>query len=443
MARLVAVAAAWLLANLAWLHTDSLLRDGDEEGHVGAAELLMGVLHSDGLLAFLRDALAGSYGEYPPLYPALVAAWWSLTGGGLPSRTAVRAIGLLWPLLSAGAVASIAPRARRLLPFTLTLLAPGLCGISRHFMPEGALVAAVSLTAAAAWRAHQRPTWARAALLGGAAGLALLTKQTAILYLLGPAAFALWGLRHRALLSAAVTAAIAAPWYVSQLDAQREYLSHSADVAASGLSGLAYYPIVGAWSAWGPVLTVLLLAGLAGHRQAAVRLGVAWGAAGLLLLTATPRKYPRLLAPLLPAAALIAGVGVGRPRWGWVGAAGAAGWLGAASTVWTLPEPPLVTSVDDGCLQRWLRPPEPDDFGLSVVAAAVRDRGARRVSVLDGPQIPCHVQTTHPWTSHLDPYLRRAGSDVEVTTSPGGDLTVAWGEAGVTVAPLGSGFSLR
>ncbi|MFT4975825.1 MAG: hypothetical protein ACI8S6_001718 [Myxococcota bacterium] len=103
MTRLLSVAALWLAANLAWLHTDRLLRDGDEEGHVGAAELMLELIHTEGPLSFVAAAIAGDYGEYPPLYPALVAAWWWLMGSGQPGSFEVRAVGLLWPLISATA----------------------------------------------------------------------------------------------------------------------------------------------------------------------------------------------------------------------------------------------------------------------------------------------------------------------------------------------------
>lgn len=440
------VAAAWLAANLAWLRADRLLRDGDEEGHVGAAELLVDLLRSEGPLAFAAAALAGDYGEYPPLYPALVALWWWLLDGGLPGRPAVRAVNLLWPLLSAAAVSTIAPAGRRLLPLALTLLLPGLCGLGRHFMPEGALVAAVSLFAAAAWRASRRPSWQAAALLGIAGGIALLIKQTAVLYLAGPALLAAWTLRHRAALTAGVVLAIAGPWYLTQLDAQREYAARSIDVALRGWEALAYYPLVGGWAELGPPLALLALLGAwQGRQHAAVRLGMLWGGAGLLLLIATPRKYPRLLAPLLPAAALVAGVGVRRERHGWLLAAGAAGWVGATSTVWTLPEPPLIAGVDDGCLQQWLRPPVRDDLGMGAVADAVKRTGAQQVGVIDGPQIPCALQTTHPWADHLSPYLRRAGADVVVQEGGAGRVVVDWSAEApeVWVAPLGRGFSIR
>jgi hypothetical protein len=444
--RFVAVAVAWLAANLLWIRHDRLLRDGDEEGHIGAAELMLSLLSSEGLPALLWAGMSGDYGEYPPLYAALIGAWWWLSGGGLPGRPAVRLIGLLWPILSAASVSSIAPRGRRLLPFTLVLLVPGVCGLSRHFMPEGALVAAVSVTAALCWHAHRRPSWPVAVLLGLCGGLALLIKQTAILYLLGPALLAAWSLRARGILSAGLCAAVAGPWYITQLTSQRDYLSRSVDAPWSGLDGLAYYPLVGGWSELGPVLLLLLLGGtVAGWRQPVVRYGLAWGGLGLLLLTVTPRKYPRLLAPLLPAAALVAGLGARREALGWASAAGAAAWLTAISTSWTLPEPPLVDAVDDGCLQRWVRPPVPDDLGLSAVAAAVRASQPQRVGVIAGPQIPCTIQTTHRWIDHLSPYLRRSGVDVHVLEGGDAELVVEWGleQPDRPVELLESGFTIH
>ena len=193
MRRIAATIGVWLVGNLLWLQSDGLLRDGDEEGHVGAAELLRDLLQSDGLMAWLSASFAGDYGEYPPLYPGLIAAWWTAMGGGVPGATAVRAINLAWPLVAAAAMASMVPRARRALVVALVVLIPGLCGLSRHFMPEGAVVAAVSVVAALSWHAFCNPSWRRAVALGVGVAVALLIKQTAMLYVLGPLLVALWG----------------------------------------------------------------------------------------------------------------------------------------------------------------------------------------------------------------------------------------------------------
>lgn len=435
----------WLVGNLLWLQSDGLLRDGDEEGHVGAAELLRDLLQSDGLMAWLSASFAGDYGEYPPLYPGLIAAWWTAMGGGVPGATAVRAINLAWPLVAAAAMASMVPRARRALVVALVVLIPGLCGLSRHFMPEGAVVAAVSVVAALSWHAFCTPSWRRAVALGVGVAVAMLIKQTAMLYVLGPLLVALWGLRHRAVVTALTAGSIAGPWYITQWSAQRDYAARSMDVATFTVEGLLYYPVVGLWAELGPILAAVAIVGLVGAwRQPVVRFAAIWAGVGLLVLVSVPRKYPRLLDPLLPACALVAACGVRRERWGWGAAGGAALWTAAASSVWQLPDPPLVTTVDDGCLQRWLRPAVVDDFGLAAIADAVRQRHPQRIVVLHAPPIPCAVQTTHPWIDHLSPYLRRAGVDTQITEQGDGDLIIDWHatDPDVVVDALGGGFSL-
>ncbi len=437
--------AAWLTGSLAWLSADRLIRDGDEEGHVGAAELLVGVLRDDGLLAFFAAALAGDLGEYPPLYPAAVAAWWSLFGGQ-PGAVAVRSVNLLWPLLAAAACAGIARRLdRHALPVAaLVLLIPGACGLSRHFMPEGMLIAAVSLAALAALWAAEAPGWRRAAVLGVALGAGCLVKQTFALYALPMALWALWRLRIHAAATAATAAVLAGPWYVTHLADQARYGAQSLETADPGwLATVSYYPIVGALTELGPVLAVAVLLGLwrADSRQRRI-IGL-WVGLSLLLLVGIPRKYPRLLVPLLPLLMVWAGgIATSRRTTGaLLGLAG--GWVVLTSLV-RMPEVPLPGEVDEGCLQRWMRPPVSDDFGMSEVAEALRQRSASAVAVLDAPEIPCGVQTTHGWLHHLSPYLRRDGVDVEVLTEPApGAVVVDWAGGDRAVPMLGRSFEIR
>ena len=54
-------------------------------------------------------------------------------------------------------------------------------GLTRHFMPEGALMAAVSLAILSMFRWVERPNLSRAVQLGAVLGLGLMTKQTFIL----------------------------------------------------------------------------------------------------------------------------------------------------------------------------------------------------------------------------------------------------------------------
>ena len=441
----LALILAWLAGSLLWLSADRLIRDGDEEGHVGAAELLMHTLTEDGLLPFLAASFAGDLGEYPPLYPAAVAAWWALHGGQ-PGAVVVRAINLLWPLIAALSCGAIARRlSLSSLPVVAAvLLIPGVCGLSRHFMPEGMLVAAVSLAALLALQASEAPGWRRAAVLGGVLGLGCLIKQTFILYTLPLALWALWRLRIRGVATITVATIVAGPWYLTHLSEQARYGSQSLQTTDPGwLLTLAYYPIVGVASELGVVLAAAVLLGLRQASPEQRRLIGLWVGLSLALLVLTPRKYPRLLVPLLPLVVIWIGA-VARSRPQQVALVGLAGIVVGVASLITLPSPPLVERVDDGCRQRWLRPPVSEDFGLQAVAAAARQRQATVVSVLDSPDIPCSVQTTHRWIDHLQPYLRREGIEAAVVEEPiSGALIIDWSGGSHDSPLLGRRFDIR
>lgn len=473
------LALAWLAASLAWLDADRLVRDGDEEGHVGAAELFLGQLASGDLAGFLRDAWMGDLGEYPPLFPALVGAWWHLLGGGQPGEAPVRAVCLGGLLLAAWATGRLAASAHGAaggggdglppgaaagtLAFGLTLCLPLATGLSRHFMPEGLLVGAVATSVWLAWRAADRPGPATAAALGLALGLGLLVKQTFVLLAVVPVAVAALRARRWLGLSAAIAAVVAGPWYLRHMGEQLTYgqqsVAASADATASLTTVLGYYPATALWLGLGPVLAVLgtgaalvLLARARRGGRSALTLGLAWGLGGLLLLTVVPKKYPRLMAPLTPAAALLAGAALAhlpRRRLGLaVALPPAAAWVAGASLV-PISEPAFVPQADPRCLQAWLRPAVDDDLGLAAVADASARARPGPVVVTGGPDIPCSVQTTHPWASHLAPYLRREGQEREVLTEGRGAVRVDWtrdqarrGGVWVDVPALDSGFAL-
>lgn len=471
---------AWLGLSVAWLDADRMVRDGDEEGHVGAAELFAGQLAAGDHLGFLRDAFAGDLGEYPPLFPALVGAWWHLFGGQ-PGAPPVRAVCLLGLLLAAWATgrlagaahgapgwkASEAPRpgeAAELLAFGLTLCLPLANGLSRHFMPEGLLVGAVATTIWLAWRAGDRPGPGGALALGIAFGLGLLVKQTFGILAIVPVAVAAARSGRWLVVSGAAAAAVAGPWYLRHLSAQLAYgqqsVAASPEAATDLLSTLAYYPATAVWLGLGPCIALVTLVALTilvlrARREGRVTLaiGLAWGLGGLLLLTVVPKKYPRLLAPLTPAAALLAGVAAAHvPRRRLAIALAlppAAAWAAGASLL-PIAEPGFVPQVDPRCLQVWMRPPAPDDLGLAAVAAAVSGAREGPVVVIGGPDIPCGVQTTHPWLGHLAPYLRRAGLERDILTDGRGAVRIDWtqaearrGGSWVPVPALDGGFSLE
>lgn len=180
----VLLATLWLAATATWLHADRGPRDGDEEGHVGAADLLRAELEDGELVRFAGQTWRGDMGDYPSLYPATVAAMWAGAGGGQPGRLPVRLGNAAALLVAAGAAGAVARRlapdrsAAGLLAAGATLLLPLSNGLARHFMPEGLLVAAAAVCALAALRAVERPSAGRLLALGLAAGAGFLVKQT-------------------------------------------------------------------------------------------------------------------------------------------------------------------------------------------------------------------------------------------------------------------------
>lgn len=438
----------WCLGNLAWLAQDRLVRDGDEEGHVGAAELFLHRALDVDIVGFLDMAWRGSLGEYPPLFPALIGGGWALLGGGDPGRVGVRVLGLVGPLLAAVSMGWMAGQhvpaktadgaspteTARAIALVLGLGLPLAGALGRHFMPEGLLVGAVALAVATASWAGQRPGLGRAVLLGGVFAAGLLVKQTFVLYAAVPVLiFGLIPLGRWSLATALTSAAVAGPWYLGQGAAQLDYVAASVDNGHSVgvLAGLAYYPALVSWSLAGPVVCVAAVFGAmrverGPTRRAAIG-AVVWFLTSLLLLVAIPKKYPRLGAPLGLPVVLLAGLGLSRVR----RPAVVTGIVGGGALVWSaglamvdLQSAPWTPVVDPRCEQRWLRPPSPDDLGLAAVVDAVRHAGEGVVAVAGAPDIPCAVQTTHPWLTHLEPALRRAGLEREVVSGVVPDAAV-------------------
>ncbi len=456
----------WTGGSLWWLDLDRLLRDGDEEGHVGAAELFRLALREGRWLDVLHDVWRGDLGEYPPLFPAIVGAWWWIVGEGQPGAVAVRAVCLGSLILTAVCTAAAAARLlgregglARALALFATLTLPLSNGVTRHFMPEGLVMGLTALSVLAGLRAVARPSTVALGLWGLSLGLGLLTKQTFALYALGPALWVGVRLGRRAMPGLLIVGLVAGPWYLDHLEPQLRYGEAAAQSGQGGPGAglwaqLRYYPVVLGLEGLGPALTLgALLALVLGWRdraaRPALRLGALWVGVPLLLLLLIPKKYPRLVVPLVPGAALVLAAGLHRrPALGGALIAGAAIWTIRAS-VTELPTPAVYGEIDPRCPQRWLRPAVDDDLGLSRVAAAVRAAPPGPVVVLAGPEIPCALQTTPPWIDHLAPYLRREGLERDVLDSPRGDaaLIIDWGcPAGagrVEVEPLAGGFCLR
>jgi hypothetical protein len=441
-----ALVLLYALGGVLWLQADLLLFDGDEAGHVGAAELFAAMWREGRVGEALWTTLAGRMGVYPPLYAGVLGAWWALLGSGEPTRVAVQGLNLLWPLLAALAVHRLARPLGRwpaVAGVAGVLALPLISGLGRHFMLEGALAAAVAWAVVALEAAWARPTAPRLALLGLAVGLAYLCKQTAPLYLL-PVILLRIPRRPVSLVALGCAVVVVAPWTLLNMGEQLGYGAESA-AGTPGLGLLAhagFYPWSLLWVGAGPAL--LLLAGLgvaAGLRavepgqRGTLWLALAWLVGSVLLLVLVPRKYPRLMAPALPAIGLLAALAVARWRRGWQGGAVvllvllALGWTTWGS-VFALPVPASARVLDDRCPQVWLRPPVADDFGLAAVVDAVRHSRPGPLRVVGTAQIPCEQQTTHDWASHLGPALRFAGVDRELISEPDdvreAALVVSW-----------------
>ncbi|MCP4809334.1 MAG: hypothetical protein GY913_11850 [Proteobacteria bacterium] len=446
-----ALLIAFLALNLTWLGQDRLVRDGDEEGHVGAAEMFVWDLTSGRPADFVQRALWEDMGDYPSAYPAAVGAWWHLNGGGQPGRAGVRAINLLFLVVAGGAVAaaawSLGARNGALVGGAAVLFLPLSVGVSRHFMPEGALAASVALAiAAAAWQ-RRRPGAGSAAFLGLALAAGLLTKQTFVLYAALPVGILLRP--HRSLLWLPLGAALAAPWYIGNVADQLAYAGSSVGYPGSPLDHLAYYWLALWQPALGPVWLALLVgAGVAAGRprgRGAVVVGLAWLVGGILLMTLVPKKYDRLLIPLLPAVGLFIAAAVhARPR------LAPAVLLGAAWTAWVsfadvgLAGPsPRAEAFHPGCVQVWLRPPSEDDLGYADVTALLDAHAPGPVLLVDPPAIPCSIQTTHGWGYHLGPYLRREGQEREVLEEGRGIVTVDFGGTDHEIPALSASYSVE
>jgi len=427
----------WLGLSVAWVDADKLIRDGDEEGHVGAAELFLGDLNTGSWLSFLERLWIGPMGEYPQAFAAGVGAWWWAWDGGLPSATAVRVICLLSLLVTAFATARIARRyvpneskdAGELIAYITVLSLPLGNGLTRHFMPEGALMAAVAIALLWAHRLVERPSVSRALQLGVVLGLGFLTKQTFAFLVAVPL---LWVLRRLgrqsvAMLALSVVAAsvISGPWWALNAADQLSYGANSLSNSAAGgvWAHLVYYPHVLLVLGLGPALALSsVFAGQSLRKQSDQRgwiFGLMWLIGGLIILTLIPKKYPRLIAPLTPAIGIwiaMAWARAGGRRMALsglgIGAILSVIWASVSTNPHFLPE----KTVDLGCPQIWLRPPAQDDHGLSTVQQTLSSQPNGAIFVEQDYEIPCAIQTTHNWSTHLSPYLRRSGQERDVHT---------------------------
>ena len=416
----------FLVLNLWWLQSDNLVRDGDEEGHVGAAELFLHDLNGGQFGTAVHRAFVADMGDYPSLYPATVGTWWWLAGGGQPDRLPVRGINLGFLVLTALAVYGMRGRMRAShaqIGAACVLFLPLPLGLSRHFMPETALAACVALAIAAAVRQRARPSTSNALVLGALLGAGMLTKQTFPLYVFAPLVFLFRP--HRSLFWIVPGLLIALPWSWTNLIEQHDYLASSAGYQgdAQTIGHMLFYPAAIFHLGLGPIWSALLAAAIGiawrGPHRKELSLGLVWLIGGVILLSLVPKKYARLLLPLLPAVGIILAAAIAtRPRFGPYVLLGVM-WTASASIIPEIKSGPsrFLEEFEPGQIQVWFRTPESRTLGFDAIRPLAAEHPGLQLLIEGGPELTS-MQTTHAWPHHLGPWLRREGLDREVFTTP-------------------------
>ena len=421
----IGIAILWLIGNLVWLSQDKLVRDGDEDGHVGAAELFAQTLTEQGWIIWATEAWHGDYGEYPPLFAAFVGAWWSFFEGD-PNNPWIRSFCLLSVFFCAVGAGWLCQQMRGpwIIAFAFTLFAPLLNGIGRHFMLEGFVAMWTALFAASFYRAITHPAYHSAALSGLFFGFGMLSKQTFIIVAL-PVFLLAYRMRLSIIAFIATSLLICGPWYYTQFGKQQEYLQQS--VQSDENAGILFQiagPIADfTWDVVGPLGSALIIWGIwklyRAPNTAQKRLLI-WLAIGLLLFICIPKKYPRLLLGMTPLAAVFIALGL-RDLRGNVQLL-----ITTIPMIWLLIGSTQQLSgsffrqqVDDGARQIWLRPYDSRDFGLLLLLDLAQTKQGGTIAIANSPQFPSSIQTTHGWSYHVEPYLRRNGVEMEVVeTTP-------------------------
>jgi Dolichyl-phosphate-mannose-protein mannosyltransferase len=213
---LVAAVAGFVAITVWWLTQDDRVQDWDNGLHTVHAFEIHNELAAGHLTAPFTE-----FNMYPPL-GHLVGALGVFIGGFSPASVILASNVVFVPLLAAACfgVGRMAYRSERagLLAALFALGTPMIVSEFHEFLldPQQAALVAASVWAILASRRFERP--GVAALAGALAGLAMLTKQTSVIFLAGPLAvsFVRGGWRNwRGILAfAAALAVLGAPWYV-------------------------------------------------------------------------------------------------------------------------------------------------------------------------------------------------------------------------------------
>lgn len=410
----------WWLLNIYWIESDSLIRDGDEEGHVGAMELFK----EYGLEKWLIEMWSGHYGEYPSLFAGIMGGWWrfitNFNGVTPPDSLWIRGVLPLTVLLTAVACARIAWRQGWNWQLTgwWVLCTPLLNGVGRHFMLESMMTMWVCITIMFCSEAMARWTWWKSLGIGFFAGCSLLTKQTCILTL-GPIILLFfvqtrsqWKYWVVAILGCLV---VAGPWYFEEFFEQVTYLSNSAESKrdTSWITHTFVYPIRVLFDL-GNIWIILLCV----IKPVRVPKWIWVWISSLLILMVIPKQYPRLMLAWLPVLGIILGsfeLSKGLQRTSFAVAISMLlfhsfhPWQSSLQEIYASN---IQSTIDDGCSQQWIRTANKEDGSLKRIRQSIQDTQAESLAIIGDPTVPCSIQSTYNWRNHLEPYLRRRGIEV-------------------------------
>jgi 4-amino-4-deoxy-L-arabinose transferase-like glycosyltransferase len=334
---LAACLCFYAINNGVWLLLDASSPSYDKAAHAGFALQYLRLFEAPTRLSLTKLLTVTQY--WPPFFH-LSSVLVTLPLGFSVSKVA--GTNFLFLPVAVGSVYAIG---RRLFgvevgvgAVVLTLLYPIVYALSRTVLIDFALLAMVALSLQTVLASDGGLNLRRSWMPGLAAGCAMLTKWTAVVFVIGPAV--LWAVRclrrdrprGRAAfaslgVAALVFAVVALPWYVTAFDTFLKGLgvAFGSDPAQEGdpvrlLPSLQWY--------WAAIRSQVIMWPLLVATLAAIAAAAAWCRAreGLLFLACwilppivffvlIPNKDGRFIAPALPAVAMLAAAGVQSMPW--------------------------------------------------------------------------------------------------------------------------------
>ena len=452
----------WFVLSLVWLQQDHLIRDGDEEGHVGAMELCKELVAEQGWLAWISNMFWGNMGEYPPVFASLYGAIWYIMEQCVqhpiePNQLILRMWLLLCPITAMIAVGQIAKHLSlsKNVAKIVCLYLPLLNGVSRHYMPENLVLVWTVLSILFAIRASTTNKTLDYSILGIFLALGLLSKQTFVIVAFVSVAWMFYIHRGtwtwwKMILMLLLCLSITTPWYLQSLSAQAQYIRSSvgSNIEISVWTQILFYPsvILFLGTLWIFPLGIFTYWKNRHVSNTAFPKELLGWIISLVILMGIPKQYPRMLLPYVPLIALGFAYLYHRAKESqlWVLYAVCMTNLYLCSFYTPSTEvfyTHIYDTIDDRCPQRWLRPPYRDDFHLRDLLQFAQKHPDPIVIVTD-MNIPCSIQSTHSWSYHVAPYLRRNGIDRDVFNT--NDIShiysahyirVAWDESPETFPP--------